>query len=51
MAVKNAQTGKADKAQINSPVFTDGSALTIPTLSVLQADGPLIKGAKGPKIG
>jgi 2-oxoisovalerate dehydrogenase E1 component alpha subunit len=50
MAVKNAQTGKADKAQINSPVFTDGSALTIPTLSVLQADGTLIKGAKGPKI-
>jgi 2-oxoisovalerate dehydrogenase E1 component alpha subunit len=50
MAVKNAQTGKADKAQINSPVFTDESALTIPTLSVLQADGTLIKGAKGPKI-
>jgi 2-oxoisovalerate dehydrogenase E1 component alpha subunit len=50
MAVKNAQTGKADKAQINSPVFTDGSALTIPTLSVLQADGTLINGAKGPKI-
>jgi 2-oxoisovalerate dehydrogenase E1 component alpha subunit len=50
MAVKNAQTGKADKAQINSPVFTDESALTIPTLSVLQADGTLINGAKGPKI-
>lgn len=50
MAVKNAQKSTADNRQITTPVFMDGSALSIPTLSVLQADGSLIKGAVAPKI-
>lgn len=36
--------------QIVAPVFIDGSALKIPTLRVLAADGSLIKGAQAPNI-
>jgi 2-oxoisovalerate dehydrogenase E1 component alpha subunit len=50
MAVKNAQKSKVDNKQITTPVFMDGSALSIPTLSVLQADGSLTKGAVAPKV-
>ena len=50
MAIKNAQQNAATKHEINTPVFVDGSALIIPTLSVLQADGSLKKAAEAPKI-
>jgi 2-oxoisovalerate dehydrogenase E1 component alpha subunit len=36
--------------QIVAPVFIDGSALKIPTLRVLKADGSLNKGAQAPNI-
>jgi 2-oxoisovalerate dehydrogenase E1 component alpha subunit len=50
MAVKNAQKSTADSKQITTPVFMDGSAISIPMLSILQADGSLTKGAVAPKI-
>ena len=50
MAIKNAQQNAATKNEINTPVFVDGSALTIPTLSVLKADGSLKNAAKAPKL-
>jgi 2-oxoisovalerate dehydrogenase E1 component alpha subunit len=50
MAVKNAQKSKADNKQITSPEFIDGSALSIPILSVLQANGSLTKGAVASNI-
>ena len=42
MTVKSPQTV--------APIFIDGSALKIPTLRVLKADGSLIKGAQAPNI-
>jgi len=42
MTVKSPQTV--------APIFIDGSALKIPTLRVLKADGSLIKGAQVPNI-
>ena len=33
-----------------SPVFIDGSALKIPTFSILKANGHLIKGAQSPML-
>lgn len=51
MAVKNAQKNSAKSKQAASVMFIDGSALTIPTLSVLKADGSLTKGAQTPQIG
>ena len=51
MAVKNAQKNSAKSKQVASVMFIDGSALTIPTLSVLKADGSLTKGAQTPQIG
>jgi len=50
MAVKNAQKNTADSKQITTPEFMDGSAISIPMLSVLEADGSLVKGAVAPKI-
>ena len=50
MVVKRAQNKIAENNLIATPVFVDGSALVIPTLSVLQADGSLTKGAKAPEI-
>ena len=50
MAVKNAQKNTVKPRQTNTAEFVDGSALTIPTLSVLKADGSLTKGAKAPKL-
>jgi 2-oxoisovalerate dehydrogenase E1 component alpha subunit len=54
MAVKNVQKSTAinteKNPQITTPVFIDGSALSIPKLSILQADGCLTEGAKAPKI-
>ena len=42
MTVKSPQTV--------APIFIDGSALKIPTLRVLKADGSLVKGAQAPNI-
>lgn len=42
MTVKSLQTV--------APIFIDGSALKIPTLRVLKADGSLVKGAQAPNI-
>ena len=42
MTVKSLQTV--------APIFIDGSALKIPTLRILKADGSLIKGAQAPNI-
>jgi 2-oxoisovalerate dehydrogenase E1 component alpha subunit len=50
MAVKNAQKNTEAQNQITTPVFIDESALSIPTLSFLQADGSLAKGAEAPKM-
>ncbi len=50
MAIKNAQKSTASNNQINTPVFMDGSALSIPKLSLLQADGSLVAGAKAPRL-
>ena len=50
MAVKNVQKSTATSKQVSTPVFLDGTALSIPTLSVLQADGSLTKGAEAPKL-
>ena len=50
MAVKNAQKSTESNTKISTPVFMDGSSLTIPQLSVLQADGSLVAGAKVPDL-
>ena len=43
MAVKNAQKNRSEENQTEKPQFVDGSAVTIPTLCLLKADGTLIK--------
>ena len=50
MAVKNAQKNRSEENQTEKPQFVDGSAVTIPTLCLLKADGTLIKGARAPKL-
>ena len=50
MTVKNIQESTESNKQISTPVFIDGSALSISSLSLLQADGSLVKGAKAPKL-
>ncbi len=51
MAVKHAHKSIASNNLINTPLFMDGSALSIPTLSLLQADGSLVAGARQPGLG
>jgi 2-oxoisovalerate dehydrogenase E1 component alpha subunit len=53
MAVKNAHKTSVSNHPvnlINTPVFMDGSALSIPKLSLLQADGSLVAGAVLPGL-
>lgn len=54
MAVKNAQKNRSEKKQAassqSSSLFVDGSAITIPTLRLLKADGSLIRGARAPEL-
>jgi 2-oxoisovalerate dehydrogenase E1 component alpha subunit len=40
----------AKSNETSSPVFIDGSALKIPTFSILKANGHLIKGAQSPML-
>jgi 2-oxoisovalerate dehydrogenase E1 component alpha subunit len=50
MAVKHVQKSTASNRQISTPVFIDGSILSIPKLTVLQADGSLVEGATAPEL-